>query len=576
MDTTDDKNITVLDAQQPEDAQTQPVEDSTTATTAPTAASTAASTAQDGISVTPLTLFPTYTTSLVEKTTACLHMVAPAANADDETSRSNLDLCAVIDVSGSMSGSKLNLAKEALLFILKNLKATDRFSLVSYGSDVVTEFGLTTMDSVGKANAERIINRLDTRGCTNLSGGLFEGIRHMQTRTDANPVGSIMLMTDGLANEGIRDVQPLCRATKELMGDNPGYSIYTFGYGSDHNSDMLKNISEVGNGMYYFVETNDMIPESFAHCLGGLLTVQAQNIKLTITVASGAKLIKVETEASVRQVDENTVELNLPDLQAEEQRDVLFHLKLEKTVDDANQIIAKAKLNYMDVPTTSFKDCECTFTVARAEVVGDQTPNEIVQGQIHRLETAETMRRAIEEAERGRFEAAQAMIQHASSNIRSRDAYSVGLQGDLEAASRVMSKSMWKKKGLHEVRSKVQSHSRQRENVTQVTSGYSAYTSSSKAAYYQRAKKGYAPKPSAPKPKPPSIPTPQQQQQQQQQIVLPPPDIQANANIANIANIPNIPSPPFFQPQDAVQQQQQQQIPQMQQAPPDQAQQQAQ
>jgi uncharacterized protein YegL len=442
-----------------------------------------------GLSVSPHTLFPSYTTNPVDKTSACLHIVAPAASADDENTRSNIDLCAVIDVSGSMSGSKLKLAKEALLFILKNLKATDRFSLVSYGSDVKTELKLCKMDGSGKAKAKRIIEHLRTRGCTNLSGGLFQGINIMQKRKRPNTVGSIMLMTDGLANEGIQDVTALSKATRDLMGESPEYSLYTFGYGADHDSDMLKNLSEVGNGMYYFVETNDMIPESFAHCLGGLLTVQAQNIKLTLTMAGGAELIKVETDKEVRTITPNSVvEVDLADIQAEEQRDVVFHFKLEKTVEDANQIIATAKLNYLDVPTTSFTEQECAFTVGRLIEVGTQTQNEIVQGQLNRIEAAESMRKAMEEAKQGRFESARAMMRDCSSNITSADMYSKALRTEMAQCEEMFDETTWQQEGLHNVTAKVQSHSRQRENVTMAAQGFSAYSSPSKATYYNRAK----------------------------------------------------------------------------------------
>jgi Mg-chelatase subunit ChlD len=443
----------------------------------------------DGIQVTPLTLYPAYTTSQVDKTTACVHIVAPQASADDELSRSNLDLCAVIDVSGSMGGSKLTLAKEALQFILRNLKASDRFSLVSYASDVKTELSLRKMDSAGKAKARRVVERLATRGCTNLSGGLFKGIEIMQKRRRPNPVGSIMLMTDGLANEGIQDVNAISKATRDLMGETPNYSLYTFGYGADHDSNMLKNLSEVGNGMYYFVETNDMIPESFAHCLGGLLTVQAQNIKLTLTVAGGVELIKVESDKEVRTLTANTsVEVDLSDMQAEEQRDVVFHFKLDKSVEDASQIVATATLNYLDVPSASFQEKQCVFNVHRTAEPGEQTANETVQGQVNRIEAADAMRRAMEEAEHGRFESARAMMHACTSQITSADHYSSALRTEMAECAELFDESNWQQKGLHDVNARFQSHSRQRENVTMASRGFSAYSSPSKSAYYKRAK----------------------------------------------------------------------------------------
>ena len=36
-------------------------------------------------------------------------------------------------------------------------------------------------------------------------------------------------------------------------------SVYTFGFGEDHDAELLKKISDAGNGMYYFIETEDKV-----------------------------------------------------------------------------------------------------------------------------------------------------------------------------------------------------------------------------------------------------------------------------------------------------------------------------
>ena len=53
-------------------------------------------------------------------------------------------------------------------------------------------------------------------------------------------------------------------------------SVFTLGYGSEHDGDCLHGLAAAGNGMFYFVENEDCIPESFCDCLGGLLSVAAQ------------------------------------------------------------------------------------------------------------------------------------------------------------------------------------------------------------------------------------------------------------------------------------------------------------
>ena len=52
--------------------------------------------------------------------------------------------------------------------------------------------------------------------------------------------------------------------------------VFTFGYGSEHDADLLLGIAEAGNGLFYYIDSEESIPESFCDCLGGLLSVAAQ------------------------------------------------------------------------------------------------------------------------------------------------------------------------------------------------------------------------------------------------------------------------------------------------------------
>merc|ERR1712099_52395 len=59
-------------------------------------------------------------------------------------------------------------------------------------------------------------------------------------------------------------------------------TINTFGFGSGHNESLLESIAENGRGMYAFIENTDMIADTFAECLGGLVSIIGQNIKVKI------------------------------------------------------------------------------------------------------------------------------------------------------------------------------------------------------------------------------------------------------------------------------------------------------
>jgi len=115
--------------------------------------------------------------------------------------RAPVDMVAVIDRSGSMEGD-LELVKDTLEFMISKLKPDDQFSIVSFGSDVTVELQLTGMDSKGRAYAKTVAQRISISGCTNLSGGLFTGIDQLLTSKKPKNLKSVLLFTDGDANEG--------------------------------------------------------------------------------------------------------------------------------------------------------------------------------------------------------------------------------------------------------------------------------------------------------------------------------------------------------------------------------------
>ena len=68
-----------------------------------------------------------------------------------------------------------------------------------------------------------------------------------------------------------RSSQEDLKAASDFTG-----TVHTFGYGSDHNPNLLKEISQAENGMYFFIDTDEKIPESFALCVRGLLSTVAK------------------------------------------------------------------------------------------------------------------------------------------------------------------------------------------------------------------------------------------------------------------------------------------------------------
>jgi len=187
---------------------------------------------------------------------------APLRETQERESRAPINIVCVIDKSGSMAGNKMNLVKETLKFMVEQLKSEDQLAIVAFDTHVDTHLQFMKMDSDNKKKAQRVISELKPGSQTNLSGGLFEGLEMLKKITNSSDVASLLLFTDGQCNQGITQQGEIVKGVnKYLSVIGKSVSIFTFGFGADHDSNMLRTIAESGYGMYYFLERSDEIPQ---------------------------------------------------------------------------------------------------------------------------------------------------------------------------------------------------------------------------------------------------------------------------------------------------------------------------
>lgn len=82
----------------------------------------------------------------------------------------------------------------------------DRLCVITYDSNVFVNFELLHMTSENKDFAEQQIKGIVEGSSTNLCEGLLQGLCEILDRKqeEINDVASVLLFTDGLANEGKR------------------------------------------------------------------------------------------------------------------------------------------------------------------------------------------------------------------------------------------------------------------------------------------------------------------------------------------------------------------------------------
>ena len=342
---------------------------------------------------------------------------------EDSNQRAPVIVSVVVDKSGSMEGRKIASVKSTLEFIIKEMSKNDQLSIVEYDTESTTSLPLTKMDDTGKAQALGVVSKLRAGTQTNLSGGLKDGLRCIPGNLDHSVVTSTLLLTDGLANAGITSTKGIISMINQVQtSENVGRcSVNTFGFGSDHNAAMLKEIAEATEGMYYFIENEDSIASSFADCLGGLMSVAAQNIELTIEMLSDATLLKAHTIKPIYWLEAGKkMRIELGDIQEGEERDIPFKLSLPECQTPGEVEIVKLTITFYDIAKEEMREMSETIKVMRSDTLPDhqKAADTFVDKHHNRVLSAKTTKLAAELAAQNKFKLARTKIDAAVKKIR--------------------------------------------------------------------------------------------------------------------------------------------------------------
>jgi Ca-activated chloride channel homolog len=254
-----------------------------------------------------------------------------------------LNLSLVMDRSGSMEGDKLNFVKKALAFVIEQLRAEDQLSIVTYDDVVQVLFPQQAVRD--KAALLRQVAGIASGNTTNLSGGMLEGFAQVRGTKSANCVNRVLLLSDGLANEGVTEPDKLQQiARTKFMEDGIGLS--SFGVGADYNEDLMTALAEHGGGNYFFIDTADKIPGYFAKELQGLLAVVAQRTRVRIHYPA-AQVRPVQVLGYVHAASPGLITVEMNDLFAGEERALV--LDFEPLPSMAGPVVFAVELEYEDV-----------------------------------------------------------------------------------------------------------------------------------------------------------------------------------------------------------------------------------
>lgn len=182
---------------------------------------------------------------------------------------------------------KMSHARAALHALINQLRNDDVLSLVIYDNEVDV---LWPASPVGprKDELRHLVNEVYPRGRTNLGGGMNEGYRQVGRNLQREYVNRVILLSDGLANEGITDPRRLADIAQRQR--TTGVSLTTIGVGLDYNENLMVDLSEQGGGNYYFIENPENLASVLRREFDQLSSVLAQSVILELELGGGVTL----------------------------------------------------------------------------------------------------------------------------------------------------------------------------------------------------------------------------------------------------------------------------------------------
>jgi len=211
----------------------------------------------------------------------------------------------------------------------------------------------------------------------------------------------------------------MVKLTKGCLSPNPDQGaipIHCFGYGTDHEREMLREISlATEGGTYYFVDNDSDVTSAFGDALGGVLSVVAQNTNVSLRVpeasrALGVSISKVNHDKATKNPD-GSYSVQLNDFYAEESRDILFEVTLSSEPSTSPVVHVAASMSYMDTINSKLVQSDNAQGVIARPIENElSSANDHVVLQCLRIKTTEVTNQAQSLADNGQLDAANATI----------------------------------------------------------------------------------------------------------------------------------------------------------------------
>lgn len=341
--------------------------------------------------------------------------LAISAIADMQEQNLPLNLCLILDRSGSMADKPLETVKQAALEIIQQLKPSDRLSVVAF--DHRAKVIVPNQLVANPLGIEQQIQMIAADGGTSIDEGLRLGIKEISVGKQ-HSVSRIFLLTDGENEHGDNR---RCLKLAQLASEY-NISIDTLGFGEHWNQDVLEQISDSAGGTLAYIEKPEQALKEFNKLFIRAQSIGLINTRLTLELMPKTRLAELKPVAQVApetielpvKMEGNCFTVRLGDLMRDRPRVVLINLYINQLPPGKHQIAA-AQICYDD-PALGAENLYSDIIPIELTAKENYQPNSSQKVQNHILTLAKYRQTQIAESklQQGDRDGAATMLQTAA------------------------------------------------------------------------------------------------------------------------------------------------------------------
>lgn len=174
------------------------------------------------------------------------------------------------------------------------------------------------------------VNELYSSGGTSIMSGMNIALETLRDRKLVNTATSVFLLSDG-QDKGAEN-QLKQALTMEENQDVGVFSIHSFGFGNDHDEDLMNKICLLKDGSFYFIKELSTLDEAFCNALGGIISMVANEVIINVRciasgLVEGIKISKVFGK-KWEKINDNEYRIKITQMMSEVSKEFVFELTI--------------------------------------------------------------------------------------------------------------------------------------------------------------------------------------------------------------------------------------------------------